>query len=202
MIRQVSNDEKRDSLRLHCDVDVHFHTLKPEELNSMADTLLGRVNPTLEPESVVEEIMHSESHEEALRSEMTLVRRLLEKLTMQMDHLTQVVEGRNIQLVRPEFQPLEVVDCSATGVAMRLREAMPIGTYLKLRLDFKTLPKMSLECIGVAVRCGEETDDRGIGAYHEIGVRFTHIHETDRERIVRHLFKIQRNMLRDRRAAC
>ncbi|MRR32373.1 hypothetical protein EG834_19065, partial [bacterium] len=72
----------------------------------------------------------------------------------------------------------------------------------RLEMKLRATPAIRIECMGAVVRCarmqraGDDPSER-----YDVGVRFTHIHEADRERLIHHLFKVQRHLLRDRKEA-
>ena len=197
---QIVISERRESLRIRCDVGLTFSPIDEEELAGLADEIMSRLNPIVEAESETESLMRSTDPEDALRMEVVMIRRLLERLTNQVEHLTHVMEGSPTASPEGQSTALEVMDCSASGVAIRHSESIPPGTFLRLRMEFQTIPKMKIECLGVVVRSESRTNRPQHADDHDVGIRFTHIHEADRERIVRHIFRVQRNHLRDRQA--
>ena len=94
---------------------------------------------------------------------------------------------------------MDVIDCSATGLMFRHHTPLTIGTLVRMRVLFKAPPRTNIDCIGVIVRNESRANSARGGNLYDMGVRFTHIHEMDRECIVRQIFKVQRNQLRDRK---
>jgi hypothetical protein len=135
-----------------------------------------------------------------LRNEVTQIRQLIEDLTREIDCL---VEGQHAE--NPVWQvvrtPEVVTNLSFTGVGFISTDHLGSGDYLRLNLRLKTSPQTIIDCIGVIVR-NQEVESSGCHGHetrYDFGVRFMHTHETDRERLIHYLFKVQRRMLRDRR---
>ena len=201
--------ERRASLRERLDVQMFFSVLRPEELESAAAVVLSQVNALGIPESVAETFPLGRDEEGALHHELCMIRRLLEKMTSQMDNLTNLLANKDQTEGSSATQALEVFDCSADGLSILHDSHLDAGTALKMRLVFRSTSATIVECLGSVRRCvpsdrpglaqtsnGLEGDDK---REFNIGIIFTHIHESDRERIIRHIFEVQRNQLRDRR---
>jgi hypothetical protein len=194
-------EEKRQSLRMRVDVDMYFSPVDENHLREAAEAVMSRVQASTEADSEADRLMRAENQEEALLNEVKLIRRGIEKLSQQIEHLTSFFDGRAEGSRAEDVKALEVLDCSATGLAFRHYESFPLGTFLKIDLQFHSAPKCAIECIGRVARVDHRTAEPDHPDQFNIGVNFSHIHESDRERIVRQIFKVRRNLLRDRRAA-
>lgn len=198
---QIVIDERRQSVRARCDIELYFSAIDPAHLSDLAEKIMARVNTTIEPEASIESLLRSEVTDETMRAELSAIRLMIEKLTQQVERLSQIVEDKGQSVPGREVLALDVVDCSATGLMIRHHTPLTVGTLVKMRMTFKSPPRASLECIGVVVRSEARANPARGGTLYDMGVRFTHIHEMDRECIVRQIFKVQRNMLRDRKLA-
>jgi c-di-GMP-binding flagellar brake protein YcgR len=99
------------------------------------------------------------------------------------------------------MRPLAVVDCSSLGVGFIASNSMATGDYLRIDMKLRATPAIHIECMGCIVRCMRMERQQDGPERYDVGVRFTHIHESDRERLIHHLFKVQRRLLRDRKEA-
>lgn len=198
IVCQLVIEEKRASLRLRCDMDLFVTPITPEAVSEVAAKLMSRIPTGPVVESQVETMMRVEQQEDSVGAELTLIRVLLERLLGQMEHMTNVIEGRDTREEGPEIEIADVSDISATGLSMRDGVSLDVGTFVKLRLVFRAVPKTTIHCVGVVVRAFERGDAvEDSNTCFEMGVRFTHIHEADRERIYNQIFKAQRTHLRD-----
>lgn len=196
---QMVIDERRQSVRARCDLEMYFTVLDPVHVGEVIDSVMARVNADNEPEKFLEHLLRVEIEDDALRTELNTIRGMIERLTLQVERLAQAVEERSGRTTSKELQALDVNDCSATGLSFRHDAQLMIGTMLKVRLVFNSVPKMMFDCVGVIVRSESRAGQSRYPEQFDMGIRFTHIHEADREAIVRHIFKVQRNLLRDRR---
>jgi hypothetical protein len=201
LLCQIVIDERRQSVRARCDVELYFSVVDPNDLSDFAERIMARVSPTGDQESNIDALFRSDVQDESLRAELAAIRSLIERLTHQVERLSQVVEERGQAVPGREMLALDVADCSATGLLFRHHSPLSVGTIIKMRITFKSPPRSSLECIGVIVRCDARANHARGGTQYELGVRFTHIHEADRECIVRQIFRVQRNHIRDRKLA-
>lgn len=194
-------EELRDSLRVRCNMELFYSEISEHEVPNVAEQLLSKVDAENGSESEAGKLLNGDDEENRLHGEMVAVRRLLEKMSNQLERLTQIVEGGGEQSSTDGRSAREVLDCSASGLAFRTSEPITPGTALKLKLVFDSAPKTTVECVGSVARCRRRVNETLHTDHYDVGIRFTHIHEIDRERIIRHIFKVQRMHLRDRHAA-
>ena len=71
-------------------------------------------------------------------------------------------------------------DCSATGLSFRHDAPLGVGTMLKVKLVFNSLPKIMLDSVGVVVRSESRVGLARHPDHYDMGILFTHIHEADR----------------------
>jgi hypothetical protein len=94
----------------------------------------------------------------------------------------------------------ETTCLSGSGMAVRTADEIDHGAFLEIDLLFPGNSPASVRALGQVVfvsRADGETVP--VGRVH-LGVAFTAIHESDRQAVVRHTFRLQRAQLRERRA--
>lgn len=192
--------EQRGDVRVRCDADLHFLLLSDEAVNHAAQEVMSQVTSIVDAESDADRLMRADEDEDAMHTEAVAIRRLLEKLTHQMDHLIDAVEGRAPKFDDDELQAAEVLDLSGSGMAFRHGADHAAGAFLRLRIDVHGMAGLPVEVVGQIIRVDTRTGEEFRPEHFNIGVRFTHIREIDRERIIHHIFKAQRNQLRNRAA--
>jgi len=92
----------------------------------------------------------------------------------------------------------EAVDISAGGTGLDLPQRLPQGTPLEVELTLLGEPTATLRLVGrVAFTARPDGAQRPVGRFR-IGIGFEAIHPSDREALVRYLFRLQRAQLRER----
>jgi len=193
-------EEQRGDVRVPCKAQLHFSILADNVVERTAQAILSQVSNIVDPVSDADRLLRADDDEDALHTEMVAVRKLLEKLTNQMDHLIGAVEGRSPQFDEDELQAAEVLDLSGGGLGFRHGSDLAAGAFLSIRFDVPGMTGLPIEAIGQIIRVDSRTNEEFEPGHFNIGIRFTHIREMDRERIIQHVFKAQRNLLRNRAA--
>jgi hypothetical protein len=95
----------------------------------------------------------------------------------------------------------EPVNISAGGLAIVVRECLPAGTPLEIRLLL--LPSLAgILAYGAVVECAEPSGTEGYPAGSRLmRVDFTHIRDEDRDLLIRHMLRRQGARLRQAREA-
>lgn len=205
---QVVIKERREAPRLRVDVHILYEPVLADNVKETAEMVMARVNTAAAPFSEGLEYMNKpEDPLVALQGEVAQLREIIQELVMNVADLTALVVGGAPPRV-PGNQPrtpLVVLNCSSTGVGFIAADPLQEGDYMKMTLTLRTTPKTIIECMGVVVRSvqleGRAGEAGGEGRRYDTGVRFTHIHENDRERLIHYLFKVQRKLLRDMKEA-
>jgi hypothetical protein len=207
LVAQVVIQERREAPRMRVDVQLEYLSVPPSKVKDTAEEVMSRVNTTADPTS--EALSYLNKGDDpllALQGEVAQLREIIQQLVINIADLTAIVVG-GTPAQMPANQPrspLVILNCSSTGVGFITTEPLQEGDYLRLTLTLRTIPMTIIECMGVVVRClaleQRESDGQGMRRY-DIGVRYTHIHETDRERLIHYLFKVQRKLLRDLKEA-
>ena len=87
-------------------------------------------------------------------------------------------------------QPMEA-NLSEGGIGFAMKEEVEEGQFLEMEILMPSFPTAVMKVWGKVVR----TNPLPEGGYR-VGVEYTHIEEDDQDRIVRYLFKKQREILR------
>lgn len=198
LVTRLRVDERREAPRLRVDMSVEYRIVPAEQADHVAEEVMARVNTLAEqPLETIQLLRTGDDPMANLREEIAALREMIGDLMQKVDDLTQAVRGGKPQTGAEMHQPLGIQNCSAGGIGIITSEAAEIGTKLRLRLTLRSVPAVTIDCMGEIAR----QDTLGAGERFEWGVRFTHIHEADRERLIHYLFKIQRRMLRDMKEA-
>lgn len=203
LVAHVELKERRESQRVAIDLALTYEAVPAEDVGEVAEQTLSRLNSS-ESYSEASALLSSvEDPIDQLRQEVWILREAIYALSRRIEDLTEAVESGGHGDRAHIEHPLMVSDCSNTGIGFIGEAPHSEGQYLKLKLRLPTVPIAEIDCLGVVVRCRKlDPPEENPGALRfDFGVRFTHIHEPDRERIIQYMFKVQRRMLRDRKEA-
>ena len=199
VIVRVRVDERREAPRLRVDMQVEYRLVPENEVEQVTEEVMARIN-SLDEQSIesIQLLRTGEDPINNLREEIVMMREMLSDLMQKVDDLTTIVRGGKPATSNEMTQPLAIQNCSATGIGLVTAEEAAQGRSLRLRLTLRTSPPAVIDCMGELARHARAEGTQG---RFDWGVRFTHIHESDRERLIHYLFKIQRRMLRDMKEA-
>lgn len=204
IVAQVIIQERRQSPRLRVDMQIIYELVPPNQVAETAEQVMTQLNPQNTYDSEALRVWRdTDDPVSQLRNEIGVLQEMLNEVLGRLDHLTAVVTGSAPAETTRFNRPLGIQNCSSTGVGLIVREGLHEGDSLRLHLTLRTVPQTEIDCMGLVVRCNKlatEAREGGEDRY-DVGVQFTHIHESDRERIIQYLFKAQRRLLRDRREA-
>jgi hypothetical protein len=169
---------------------------------------MARINSLAEPASDSPRLLSRKKTDDEddginrLQRDVAGLRDMLAEVLTRLDELTALMVGQQEGMDEEGHQrPLQIMNVSSTGVGFIGAEPLQSGDYLRLRMIIHGAPRIVIDCMGAVVRCvamqaGTPATVAAAERY-DVGVRFTHIHESDRERLIHYLFKVQRRMLRD-----
>ena len=204
LLAQVLGQERRDSPRVRAEMQVVYKIVPTERVEEVAEEVMARVNTLSGPASETIQLLRTEEDPlVVMREEISALRDMIGDLMEKVDDLTAFIVSGAPQEPAKVRQPLALQNCSSTGLGMIAKERLELGQHLHLRITLRTVPTTIIDCMGVVMRCetcSQSTSETG-SPTHDIGLRFTHIHESDRERLIHYLFKIQRRILRDLKEA-
>ena len=127
------------------------------------------------------------------KSTLFIARALLH-LNQKMDELIALqTAGRSEQA---EIPPIPVV-LSASGCRFASDEKYEPGSYLHLVLHLNVIPEKKIDLLAEVVREVDNQDPEKWGEFaHTVAVKFSDLREDAQEELVRYVFKIQRDGLR------
>ncbi|MBN1477960.1 PilZ domain-containing protein [Candidatus Sumerlaeota bacterium] len=123
--------------------------------------------------------------------------RMLRELSAKVDMLIAIQRGEEPEESRERSS--RVINISGAGLAYESDEVPAVGTRLKMTFDLSFFPYVAIICLGEITRVDHHPSPPEGTPSHLVYVRFTHIREEDRDRIIRYVFKMQRRILRRRR---
>lgn len=205
MVVQVVIQERREAPRLRADVKLVYEIVALENINAVAEEVMAKLNPLGEPVSESARLLRTQDDPiEQIRLEIASLRGAMDTIMLKLDQLTTLlVSGERPRVAPVVKRPISIVNVSSTGLAFIGEEPYEQGQYMRLHLTLCTVPQVELDCMGVVVRSKviEATPDEAAAVRYDIGIRYTHIHESDREHLIHYLFKVQRRILRDMKEA-
>jgi hypothetical protein len=200
---QVVIQERREAPRLRIDMHLSYERVPPERVRDTADEVMSRMHEeAVAPETVSAWMRKGDDELGQIHLEIQGLQQMLREVLSRLDHLTSLAMGEEAAPTGDPQSQLLIMNVSSTGVGYIGGEPLQPGDYLKMRMVIHSTPQTVIECMGVVVRCLKAKPAAGYPTTpFDVGVRFTHIHETDRERLIHYLFKVQRRILRDRKEA-
>lgn len=204
MVVQAVVQERREAHRLRAEVRLTYEVIPAEHVSEVAAAVMARPSALGEPVSESTRLLRTiEDPIEQVRKEIADLRSMMNLLVGRIDLLTQLVaSGEKPKSVYAIKTPLAINNCSSSGLGFMADEFYEEGQYLRLHVTLCTTPQVDFDCMGAVVRSIplDPAPTSPLPRY-ETGVRFTHIHESDREHLIHYLFKVQRRMLRDMKDA-
>lgn len=205
IVGQLIVAERREAPRLHIEMDLRYEVVAASDVKEVAEQVMARVNTAEEPGSQSMQMLKAgDDPLEMMRQEIQSLREIIAELAVRMEDFAAAVRGEApITAKHGMTRPVSVIDCSSLGLGFIASSPIACGDTLRIEMKLRATPAIHIECVGCVVRCKqlERAPGRDTIDHYDIGVKFTHIHETDRERLIHHLFKIQRRLLRDRKEA-
>jgi hypothetical protein len=186
MANKVSR-EKREYVRALISTNVKIARIDPnrlEKLSGLSEAMpAGNPENAQAPEAVTEEDLPRWVNQFAqylLRIDEKLDR-ILEKLECEPSEVSQFVDAT-------------IRDISGSGMGLVVPEAVEIGQLLQICMSLPGFPLNSFQAYGKVVRISPHRGkDKGL--FHA-AVKFLHMSDTDRERLIAYSFSAQRKAIR------
>ena len=194
-LNNESEPDRRRFFRIEDSISLSYHPVPPEDLERRLERLEAEMEDNFTAASSLASIsqrMAGVLHKIAVESPETA--QYLQALDQKIDLLGRALLSNDPNLEEQQAQP---VNLSASGMAFHSNQPEKTGTVLELRLIL--LPSlMGLLIYGEVVGC-EKLDTSEEGFSHSIRVDFSHMRESDRDVLIRHVIQRQTKMLRQRR---
>lgn len=197
---ELSGKERRDFQRIESFLLMRYEVIKPgkEEFAKFAvlNEPIGVDNQLREIEADFSGDADSERFVLLLKHVYKMHTELNEKL----DSILKAVSGESIETAGKSDCP--VINISGSGFTFWDDAELKEEDVISVVFEFSKLAFSTIRCLAKVIRCGapkRREGDRNLPKY-EYAVGFKLIRESDRERIIRYVFKRQREILRSRRS--
>ena len=197
-LEQREIDEKRRYYRLRDSVALKYRILTDEELaRTLGRMEIGQPDLLSLASSFAAASGNMQRSFERFRHRSPDIASYLDGLNAKLDQLIQLLVANE-----GEFgdEPTHDVILSGSGVSIHSAIPIPVGA----KLEIKLLMFPSYSCVlafGKVVRCVMNTNGSQVGQTFDVAVDFTHIRESDRDLIVRHVNQKQTLELRNSRTS-
>jgi hypothetical protein len=191
-VQPVVSEDRRGYFRIEDALSLSYHQVPPEEVQER----LQRLEQGLESHFTVVSSLAAVTQEMAgvlhkIELESPEVADYLASLDRKLELMARALLSAGNELVETPAQP---VNLSASGMAFNAAEAVPEGTLLELRLLL--LPSFTgILTYGEVVGCEPRAPAEDEFPYC-IRVNFSHMRESDRDVLIRHVIQRQTRMLR------
>ncbi len=192
---QELEQERRQFFRVEDEVSLRYQVVKAGEL----EVKLKRLEQDLDSDFTIVSSLAAISHEMAgvlrkVESDAPDVARYLKALDRKIDLLGRAFLAQTSDLSE---QPAKAVNMSASGLAFYTPEPVAVGGVLELKLLL--FPSYTGMLIYAEVVACERVETAGANGFCRIRVNFTHLRESDRDVLIRHVLQRQSEMLRRQR---
>ncbi|MET1253761.1 PilZ domain-containing protein [Aliikangiella maris] len=140
--------------------------------------------------TLLQELTKLENENQAYLTSLTEKQSQLGNYLLNLNKKVELLTHFVIQSLNTNQDDLTEVDISGGGIRYRTNELYPVDQLMKIEIVL--VP----ECIGI-VAYARVVDSRAIdNGQHETALIFVKLKETDRDAIIRHVFKVQSKQLR------
>ena len=196
MFEDDKADDRRRYFRIDDHVALRVRQIDPADLEAAVSRMQLGLPDRIGLASSFSSSSHNMRHTlEKFRREQPDLASYMEELNEKLDLLIQLLAVHENDM--PD-QPTHHVQLSASGIAFDTRDAPPLGAILEMTLLL--FPSFTcLRLFGTVVN--EQPASGHADSDTHVGVDFTHIRESDRELIIRHVVQRQSTLLREARIA-
>lgn len=191
--------ERRSHMRVDSSLLFRLRPLTEGDYAELAARVLAQPLEYLEDSAEAEATLPASEVWDRMETVLSSFHRMLREISDRLDHLTALVEGHG--QAPPAERQACVINISGAGLAFESTEPFAPGQKLWMTFDLSRFPYRTIQCLGEVTRAEARPDPPPGIAPHLVYVAFTHIREEDRDQIIRHVFRMQRRMLRHRHAA-
>ncbi len=182
-------NERRASGRIQDSFPIEYRVITPAQFAELEP--LYRTTPTEKREA---------SPDAAAAQSDPVLLALLQDLHRKVDRLLSLTGGKGEGSVAEEkravsegLEQATCVELSGTGLRMVGRRQCSLGTLLDL-----IIPRLGPDPLSIQILAKVVRESRPVASQHETVVTFVAINEEDREQLIAHLFRRQRQLLASR----
>ncbi len=196
--------EKREFVRVEAYLPIKYRVIDEGEYETARqECLVTRPEP---PEGLASAPLNGFDLEELTRQDWSLpntesmdplMARALNSIDRKLNLLLRLLIETNFPDVGQE--PPVGVNLSGGGLRMVIPEQLVTGQKVLVELTLPTMPPAAITSIAAVVRVVPAPAQEEANRY-ETALKFIDIHEDDREKIIRYVFKRQRHQIRNRAA--
>jgi hypothetical protein len=175
--------ERREDFRLDDTLPIHhspMHASGENDASKIAGMDVSKVVSDLKAANLPESLI-------------TVLKAIDDKLNALMEIGAAPAESATGQAAQPRLKALNI---SAGGLSFRSEKAYKMNEVLKITLGIPPRPYTMINVLGEVVRCDKRKD--GNATYFDIGLRYMHLDEDNRQDITRYLFDVQRKRVQTR----
>ena len=179
--------EQREYFRVKGFFSLSYRFITEEEHDRLGECI--RVEPEA-PENPSFHYLPASEQEPAvagLEQLLPLFQEILFKLDLVLDHISSGEEGW-------EGSQGRLIDISGSGLQFTCPDAPPVPSLLEMKFQLPGHWGRNIHCAGRVIRV-ERLENCGWA----VACEFTHICESDRERIIQYAFQVSCKMLREKR---
>ena len=190
------DDDRRDYFRIDDVVKISYHRVPTEELTERLERLEEEFSSNftvMSSFSAIGQQMALQLHR--IESNSPDVAACIKALDQKLNILGQAFMAQEDGLIE---QPAQAVNISAGGIALNGVEEIKIGTTLEIKLLL--LPSLTGVLIyGEVVACDANEESDSDDYPYQLRIDFSHMRESDRDILIRHILRRQGEWLRKRR---
>ena len=194
---QISTDaaDRREYFRINDQVALKYRVIEYSEIDgAIARRQEGFADVNAMASSFASTNLEMKHAIEKCRRDLPDVATFLDGLNGKLDLLIRLLVASGSEL--PDH-PTHDVNLSASGVSFKVTREIPEDSLLEIKLLF--FPSfLHIMIFGHVVRC--RANDEVEGFPFELAVEFSHLEESDRELLIRHILQKESAMLREARS--
>ena len=192
MQTSIKADDRREYFRINDQVALKFRVVERSEVDSAIEKREdGHVDVNVMASSFANTNLDMKHAIEKCRRDLPDVATYLDGLNAKVDLLIRLLVASGSEL--PDH-PTDDVNLSASGLSVKVTKEVAEGSFLEIKLLF--FPSfLYVVTFGHAVRCS--ASDEVAGFPYELAVEFSHLEDSDKELLIRHILQRESAMLRE-----
>lgn len=189
----MTGKKERHDVRVRDFVRIRVIRINEEARQTVLDQIaLERLTSDLDDSIYHSERMARDMHEHVEMPNQHIVS-LLQALDAKLDAVMMYLMDKDVQSKWGEPEP---VDISATGIRFPSDESFAPGELLRLEFVLQTYPPHPIITLGEVVRIDQQDPAWNSEKDNRVATKFIDLDGTDRDRMVKRVFDVQRMLLR------